>query len=110
MCAASNKTADGTLRRSAAHSTQYRTFIQATYYFFVTCLAASASFFFCWTASVLDCFCADFFCVAFGDLSPMMWLPPTVFPRTEGDQSIGCVEVSVKHENLATQLCRKHSG
>lgn len=42
-------------------------------YFFLpaACLPTTAAFFFAATLLVLACFCVDFFCVDFGDLSPI---------------------------------------
>ena len=46
------------------------------YFFFLltACLAATAAFFFEAVELALDCFWPDFFWLAFGDLSPMMFL------------------------------------
>lgn len=45
-------------------------------YFFLpaACLAATAAFFFVAAVVVLACFWLDFFWLAFGDLSPIMFL------------------------------------
>lgn len=46
---------------------------QGQAYFFLptVCLAAAACFFFWSAVLALACFCVDFFCVDFGDLSPI---------------------------------------
>lgn len=43
----------------------------ASYFFLGACLDAMACFFCAAATSDLDCFCEDFFWLAFGDLSPM---------------------------------------
>jgi len=42
------------------------------YLFLPACLLARAAFFCCAALLALVCFCEDFFCVDFGDLSPII--------------------------------------
>ena len=62
---------EGGIRRSGRGHPERRFGTDGYLFLSETCLLSTAAFFFAAALLALACFCEDFFCVDFGDLSPI---------------------------------------